>query len=159
MGIAEVLIAVGIIGFGLVALGSAVPLAAYGVQEGNQLSTATLLADQRLEQVRSRRWEAADPVSGLPVDTVGLSASDGAAPVGDPGVTFADENPLPGPYANYARAVRVSNCTAAPGCGGIAASDMRQVTVTVSYRPMTGAGIARPTARKSVALTAYITRR
>src|SRR5262245_44377170 len=42
-----------IIGVGLLALSSAIPLVAYGMREGNQLSTVTFLANQRLEQVRN----------------------------------------------------------------------------------------------------------
>ena len=59
MTIAEVLIAVGIIGVGLLALCSAIPIAAYGINEGSQLSTATFLANQRMEQVRNARWVSA----------------------------------------------------------------------------------------------------
>ena len=75
MTVAEVLIAVVIIGVGLVALSSAIPLAAYGIQEGNQLSTATFLANQRLEQIR------VDPGAflGLPPDRAriaGIARSD-----------------------------------------------------------------------------------
>jgi prepilin-type N-terminal cleavage/methylation domain-containing protein len=95
MTLAEVIIAVAIIGVGLVALSSAIPLGAYGVQEGNQLSTATFLANQRMEQVRNALWP--DRASGK--DRLGLSASSTAAPVGTDGVTFADENPMTAPYA------------------------------------------------------------
>ena len=56
MTIAEVLIASAIIATGLVALSAAIPLASYGLQEGNQLSTATFLATERMEQVRNASW-------------------------------------------------------------------------------------------------------
>ena len=77
MTVAEVLIAVVIIGVGLVALSSAIPLAAYGIQEGNQLSTATFLANQRLEQIRNAAWQAARPAPAVPavaaVDKLGVA--------------------------------------------------------------------------------------
>ncbi len=129
MTLAEVLIAVAIIGVGLVALSSAIPLAAYGIQEGNQLSTATFLANQ-------------------------------AAPVGDGGVTtFPDEVPLGAPYDGYTRTVRITSCDVGLGCGGIVHADLRQVTVTVSYRPMTGIGVAPAATTKSAVVTMYVTKR
>ena len=67
----EVMIAVAVVGIGLVALSSAIPLAAYGIQEGNQLSSAIFLANQRMEQVRNARWEAGPPC----VDNVGVSTT------------------------------------------------------------------------------------
>ena len=54
----EVIVAVGIITVGLSALLAAVPFASYGTREGYQLSTATFLANERLEQVRNARWES-----------------------------------------------------------------------------------------------------
>ena len=56
MTLVEILIAIGIIGVGLAALASVIPVSSYGIQEGNQLSTSTFLANQRLEQVRNGRW-------------------------------------------------------------------------------------------------------
>jgi prepilin-type N-terminal cleavage/methylation domain-containing protein len=151
----EILIAVAVIGVGLMALSSAIPIAAYGIQEGNQFSTATFLANQRLEQVRNAQWHAAPAV-----DTLGLSASDAAAPVGDGGlITFPDENPLDAPFDGYTRTVRITDCGVAPGCSGVTDAGLRQVTVTVSYRPMTGVGMAPATRAKSAIVTMYIARR
>ena len=160
MTIAEVLIAVGIIGVGLLAVCSAIPIGAYAIQEGNQLSTATFLANQRMEQVRTARWAATDPVAGAAVDRLGVSASASAAPVGDgAAVTFPDESPMASPYANYTRTVRITNCNAAPGCDGALYPGLRRVTVTVSYRPMTGVGTAASTVTKSSVLTMDISQR
>ena len=160
MTIAEVLVAVGIIGVGLLAVCSAIPIGAYAIQEGNQLSTATFLAGQRMEQVRNARWAATDPVAGAAVDRLGVSASASAAPVGDgAAVTFPDESPMASPYANYTRTVRIVNCNAAPGCDGALYPGLRRVTVTVSYRPMTGVGPATNTATKSSVLTMDISQR
>ena len=155
----EILIAVAIIGVGLVALSSAIPIAAYGIQEGNQLSTATFLANQRLEQVRNAEWRAAQGVAPA-VDTLGLSPSDTAAPAGDGDlITFPDEIPLEAPFGGYTRTVRIAGCDEGGGCGGIVSPDLRQVTVTVTYQPMTGIGVAAPTATKSAIVTMYIARR
>ena len=51
------------------ALLAAVPFASYGTREGYQLSTATFLANERLEQVRNARWQS-EP---RPVDELGVS--------------------------------------------------------------------------------------
>jgi hypothetical protein len=135
--VAEVLLAAGILGMGLAALMSIVPVASYAVQDGNQTSIATFLAQQRLEQVRNARWTAVD-------DCVGLSAG-AAAPAPSPAgtcgatvVTFADEAAVPG-FTQYARTVRISDCGVTP-CGLITNPAMRLVRVTVSYRPISAAG-------------------
>ena len=156
----ELLIAVGIIGVGLVALSSAIPIAAYGIQEGNQLSTATFLANQQLEQVRNTSWCTQCGTAGVAKDTLGLSASSTSAPVGDGGATtFADEAPMAAPYGGYARTVRITSCGVAPGCSGITDAGLRQVTVTVTYQPMTGIGVAPATTSKSAIVTMYIAKR
>ncbi len=163
MTVAEILIAIVIIGVGLVALSSAIPLAAYGIQEGNQLSTATFLANQRLEQARNAQWTAAEPLMTPPVaavDKLGVSASSLTAPVGDGGaVTFPDEDPVAAPYEGYSRQVRITSCGVAPGCGGIVDAALRQVSVTVTYQPMTGFGLAPATTTKFAVVTMYIAQR
>ncbi len=164
MTVVEILVAVAIIGVGLVALSAAIPLAAYGIQEGNQLSTATFLANQRLEQIRNTTWQAAQPAPAVPalaaVDKLGVSASSTAAPVGDGNVTtFPDEIPMAATYAGYDRTVRITSCDVGPGCGGIVHADLRRVTVTVSYRPMTGIGVAPAGTTKSAVVTMYIAKR
>jgi type II secretory pathway pseudopilin PulG len=133
--VAEVLIAAAILGLGLAALMSVVPVASYAIQDGNQTSTATYLAQQRLEQVRNALWTAVD-------DCVGLSDADAPpqpSPLGTCGataVTFPDEANLPG-FAQYARRVRISEC--AP-CATITNPALRLVRVTVTYRPISAAG-------------------
>lgn len=143
MTLAEILIAITIISVGLVALASAIPIAAYGIQEGNQLSTATFLANQRLEQIRNAQWTACPEV-----DNLGVSAS--------------DENPLPAPFAGYSRQVRITNLLGPATCpDGVltGTTGLRQITVTVSYRPMTGIGVAPATTAKSAIVTMYIAQR
>ena len=164
MTLMEVLVAVGIISVGLVALSSAIPLAAYGIQEGKQLSTATFLATQRMEQVRNATWQAAQPAPAVPalaaVDKLGVSASESVAPVGDGGViTFPDEAPMAAPYTDYSRTVRVVDCGMSPGCNGITNAGLRRVTVTVTYRPMTGIGMAPATTTKSARVTMLVSKR
>jgi type II secretory pathway pseudopilin PulG len=153
MTLAEILVAVAIIGIGLVALAAAIPLAAYGIQEGNQLSTATFLANQRLEQVRNAIWS----VSGT--DNLGVSATPSSPPQSGGVTTFPDETPVAAPYSGYTRTVRIIDCSTGGGCGGIVANDMRQVIVTVSYRPLTGIGQAASGQTKSAVVTMYLTRR
>src|SRR5262249_59325147 len=99
----EILIASVIIAIGLVGLLSAVPVASYGIHEGRNLSTATFLANQRLEQVRNAAWTAT-PAN----DCLGKSASSTAAPNsttcnGATVTTFADETAEAAPYRDYSR--------------------------------------------------------
>jgi len=158
MTVVEIMVAVMILGVGLAALSSAIPIAAYGIQEGNQLSTATFLANQQMEQVRNAQWTACPAV-----DKLGVSASATTVPQGDGGVTtFFDENPLPAPYSGYGRQVRITSSAGPATCpGGVltGTTGLRQVTVTVSYRPMTGIGVAAAGTTKSAVITMYISQR
>jgi hypothetical protein len=161
----EVMIAMGIIGVGLWALSAAIPLAAYGIHEGSHLSTATFLANQRLEQVRNATWEDGPPC----LDKLGVSASSTAAPVescGGGGTTFPDENPVVpvppaalNPYADYTRVVRITSCGVGAGCNLIVDNDLRQVDVTVTYRPMTGIGVSATGTAKATTVTMYVAKR
>lgn len=152
MTLAEILVAIGIISVGLAALASAIPISTYGIQEGSQLSTATFLANQRLEQVRNAVWSE-NPA----VDNLGVSASSTTAPASGGTTTFPDESAVASPYAQYARTVRIADCSTGGGCQSIVSDKLRQVTVTVSYRPLTGVGQA--TAVKPVVVTMLIARR
>jgi type II secretory pathway pseudopilin PulG len=136
--LAEILVAVGLIGVGLAALMSVVPVAISGVQDGSQTSTATFLAQQRMEQVRNATWDAT-------TDCVGRSATETSAPAPSPAgscgataVTFPDEAAVPG-FPQYARTVRITDCGITP-CGGVTDSALRLVRVRVTYRPMSAAG-------------------
>jgi hypothetical protein len=62
------------------------------------------------------------------------------------------------PYTQYTRQVRVDDC-AAVNCGGITDSGLRRVTVTVSYRPMTGVGVAAAGNTKAAIVTMLVARR
>jgi prepilin-type N-terminal cleavage/methylation domain-containing protein len=155
MSLAEILVASVIIAIGLVGLLSAVPLASYGIQEGRNLSTATFLANQRLEEVRNAAWTQ-NPAA----DKLGASASATVAPVAAGiGVTFPDEPPMAAPYAGYTRTVRVLDCGVAPGCNAIVNAGMRQVIVEVSYTPITGIGQAAAGSTKAATVSMIISQR
>jgi len=136
--LAEILVAVAILGLGLAALMGVVPVASFGIQDGNQTSTATFLAQQRLEQVRAAAWNLTTDCVGLSADAVTPPAPSGATCGGATATTFPDEATVPG-FAQYARSVRIADC-GVTACGGVTHSAMRLVTVTVTYRPISAAG-------------------
>jgi hypothetical protein len=151
-------LATAIIGIGLAALAAAIPIAAYGIHEGNHLSTATFLANQRLEQIRNAAWEQGTPCA----DKVGVSASATVAPTSTcagAAVTFADETPLAAPYASHSRTTRITSCGVGAGCNGIVHGDLRQVTVTVTYQPMTGMGLSPTGTAKVTTVSMYLAKR
>jgi prepilin-type N-terminal cleavage/methylation domain-containing protein len=135
----EILLAVAIVGVALAGLGVVVPVATYGVQDGNQLSTATFLAEQLIERTRAAAWTASPPV-----DCLGTSSGDTApVPTGATchdavGTRFPDEAGVSG-HPQYRRTVRVTSCATIP-CVGVTTEDMRLVEVRVAYAPLTGAG-------------------
>jgi len=131
----EAIAAAGIVALGLVAFLSGLPTAATAVSEGAQLSMATFLATSRLEEVRRLAW------SGVALD----------------GSTFPDEPVLAGLYAGYSRQVQIVECSAPPGCGSITSPQIRQITVTVAYRPVAASGLAADS--KAVSLITLITAR
>ena len=150
--LAEVLAAVAVVAIGLSALASAIPVAGAAVSEGARVSTATFLAGARLEEIRAAAWSATPPV-----DRLGLSGAPLSPPQSGGATTFADEAALPDPYAGYSRQVRILDCGLPPGCGGVISARLRQVTVTVAYRPVTASGVAA--LDKSVSVTTLVARR
>jgi prepilin-type N-terminal cleavage/methylation domain-containing protein len=141
--LAEILVALAVIGIGLVGLTAVLPVSASGVQEGAQLSTATFLAEQMIERARAAAWSA-DP----PVDCLGVSLGD-AAPRPAEGVCpgaaasgFPDETQGVAGHPGYARMVRIEACDVAPGCAGVTGIGLRRVTVTVRYAPLVAPGAA-----------------
>ena len=140
--VAEVLIAAAFLALGLAAVMAVVPVASYGVQDGNQTSTATYLARQRLEQVRNASWTGTTDCIGLSPNATTAPAASPAGSCGATVTTFADEATLPG-FAQYSRTVRVVDCGVAGNaatCGNITSAALRVVTVTVTYRPISAAG-------------------
>ena len=150
----EVLAALALLSVGIVAFASVIPVASASLREGGQLTTATFLANQRLEQLRGARWMAVPDV-----DELGLSPAADLPPATAAGVGFPDEDPLPGPYAEFSRNVRVSDCATPGACGGVQTADLRQITVTVRYRPSFGTGGIAGRATKAAVLTLYVSKR
>ena len=136
--LAEVLIAAAILSIGLAALMAVVPVASYAVQDGNQTSAATFLAQQRLEQVRNAAWTALSDCIGLSPNTTSPPAPSPAGTCGATAVTYPDEATVSG-FAQYARTVRITDCGVTP-CEAVTSSAMRLVRVTVTYRPLSAAG-------------------
>jgi prepilin-type N-terminal cleavage/methylation domain-containing protein len=168
--LAEILVAVAILGIGLVGLAVVVPIASYGVQEGSQLSTATFLAEQRLEQIRNAPWTgtpANDCVgsgANAPVVPAGVACANGTVALAAGATTFADEanvvwgnsTSVAAVQGGYSRQVRISDCSPTP-CAGLTSATMRQVTVSVTYRPLTSSGVS-PT-NKTVSVQWLVTRK
>jgi hypothetical protein len=150
--LAEVLAAVAVVAIGLSALTSAISVAGTAVSEGAKISTATFLANARLEEVRTAAWSATPPV-----DRLGVSGAPLSPPQSGNTTTFADEAVLPDPYAGYSRQVRVLDCGLPPGCGAVTSERLRQVTVTVAYRPVTARGVAA--LDKTVSVTTLVAQR
>jgi type II secretory pathway pseudopilin PulG len=162
MTLAEVLVALPIITIGLLALLATIPLSTYAIQDGSQTSTATFLANQRLDQVRNAQWMATCPPTP---DRLGISASSTAAPTDGGGVTtFADENPIAAPYAAYTRQVRITESVASTTVCGVTGAitgtyGLRTVTVTVTYRPLSATGTSAAPSSRSVAVNMQIAQR
>src|ERR1700675_4160100 len=74
MPVVEVVIALGIIMVGLVALIAAMPLGISRIGDSNLKTTATFLAQQSLEQIKNAQWTTA-------ADTLGGRGSSGTAAV------------------------------------------------------------------------------
>lgn len=183
--LAEILVATVVISIGLVGLAIVIPLSSYGVHEGNALSTATFLAEQKLEEVRSAQWQSSpsnNDCLGLSVDgagsplstrtpfapsTLSTAGCTRTAPAGstcagacDP--TYTDETAVSG-YPAYIRTVRIYPCdktvpgASAAGCAGVTNANMRLVRVTVTYTPMSGVG--GPAGAKSAVIEMIVAKR
>jgi Tfp pilus assembly protein PilV len=139
--LAEIIVALGVLGLGLVGLAVVIPVSSYGVQEGNQLSTAAFLAEQMIERTRAIAWTATPAA-----DCLGVSAGDtapvptGATCGGATTTQFADEASVNG-YPAYRRVVRVASCDVT-ACAGVTSATLRRVSVTVTYRGLSAAGQA-----------------
>jgi Tfp pilus assembly protein PilE len=149
----EVLIALGVITVGLVALFAAMPLGTSLIGESNRKTIATFLAQQRMEQIKNARWTLAPP------DTLGGAESNGTAAVAQwPDEDYGTDASYPG----FRRAVRIADCSVV-SCSGIAIgtvgiNTMRQVAVTVFFRPLAGTGMTQA-AEESVQLVTLIAKR
>jgi prepilin-type N-terminal cleavage/methylation domain-containing protein len=178
--LAELLVASVIIAVGLVGLAIVMPLAGYGIQQGNQLTTATFLAQQRLEQARNATWTGAcpgtpaTPCPSSPVDCLGTSSGNAAPSTttctvspcvnGTSCTALGDESSgaISG-FSGYSRTVRVTDCGVAPGCGtapfAVLDSRARLITVAVTFNPMTGIGASTAAQTYTVSLDLLVAQR
>jgi prepilin-type N-terminal cleavage/methylation domain-containing protein len=143
----EVLLAAFIISVAFVTLLSVIPYSTASVQSGNQMSTATFLADQKLEEAKHVPWTATPDNDCLgysngnnaPTVSPGKTCTLGGvvANPGQPVPWAADQGAAAIPNFNgYSRNVRITDCTAVGSCfAGIGDSAMRLVTVSVTYTP------------------------
>ena len=167
--LAEVLIAAVIITIAFVTLLSVIPYSTSAVQSGNQTSTATFLANQKLEEAKHIPWTSTPdndclgfslvPGVSAPTVPVGKSCTLGAVNVAAGGALpwFADQNStaITG-FNGYSRTVRTTNC-GATACAGITDSGMRLVTVAVTFQPLTSSTTAAAT--KTVTVSMIIAQR
>src|SRR5260370_3544130 len=180
MTVAEVILALSILTVGLLALIAAMPLGTSQVGESNVKTTATFLAQQRLEQIKNATWTLTTPCPGSVApagcDRLGGAGSNGTAAVSVAG--FADRWPDEG-YASitfpgagncpandrsgacrFRRKVRITDCSvvacAGIGTGTATVNTLRQVTVTVFFLPLAGTGTEQA-AEESVQPTTLFT--
>jgi type II secretory pathway pseudopilin PulG len=153
MTIAEVVVAAAILMIGLVALISVMPLGTSVIGEANRKTTATFLAQQRMEQVKSAglQWR-------LGTDPLGGAGANGTIAVAQwPDEVYGSNANYPG----YRRQVRIVDCSvvSCSGMGAVsAANTLRQVTVTVAFLPLAGTGQALA-AEEQVQFVTLFTRR
>ena len=164
MTVVEVIIALGVITVGLLALIAAMPLSTSLIGESNLKTTGTFLAQQRFEQIKNAKWTIAPGADCLgvspSVDAAPVTATwvncPGAAPAGL--VTYPDEGfTTMTAYPRFQRQVRIENCSAA-SCG-VASNALRRVTVTVSFASMTGPGTLNDATLESMRLVTLIAQR
>ncbi len=154
MTVVEVMIALGVITVGLVALIAAMPLSTSLIGQSNLKTTAAFLAQQQMEKIKNARW-----TSGVGNDTLGGGGSNGTAAVSVAGYPdrWPDEDyntiviPMGAQNASYPRfrrQVRIADCSVVV-CSGIppvpVLNTARQVTVTVSFFPLAGTGVTLAT--------------
>ncbi len=171
MTVAEILVALVIITIGLVGLASVLPISSYGIQQGNQLSTATFLAEQRLEQIKGLTWTASPNVDCLGASSNWSFGTGGTTPTipytGGAAcasvLSLNDETPssntLPSPYGNYTRQVRIRDCSAGGSGCGVTDPALRLVTVQVTFTPLQGVGGVALTQPQSIQLTMLMAQR
>ena len=167
MTVAEVIIAAAIVLVGLVALIGAMPLGTSQIGESNLKTTATFLAQQRLEQIKNAKWTTVPAV-----DNLGGSASNGGGEVaqwpdeGYASITFpGSPNCSAGARSGgcrFRRQVRITDCSvvscAGIGTGTATVNTLRRVTVSVFFSPLAGTGTGQVT-EESVQLSTLIAKR
>jgi Tfp pilus assembly protein PilV len=166
--LAEVMLAAVIITIAFVTLLSVIPYSTSAVQGGNQTSTATFLANQKLEEAKNIPWTSTPNndclgysanATSAPTVPAGKSCTLGAVNVAAGGALtwFADQNStaITG-FNGYSRTVRTTDC-GATACAGITDSAMRLVTVAVTFQPLTSTTTAA--AAKTVSVSMIIAQR
>jgi type II secretory pathway pseudopilin PulG len=154
MTLVEVIIAAIVVMVGLVALIAATPLGTSQVGEANLKTTATFLAQQRLEQIKNAKWTTVPAA-----DDLGGSGSPGSAAVAQwpdesygsiafPGGLPCAANDRSG-GCRFRRQVRITDCSvtscAGIGTGTPTVDTLRQVAVTVFFSPLAGTGMGQTT--------------
>ena len=145
----EVIIALAVLGVGLAGLLAVVPMSTRGLHDGAQVSAATFLAEQRLEQIASAPWSSTPST-----DCVGISGTSPATWAFAAGVapratgtcrgadaSYPDEGPdgdgaarLVAPFGRYTRRARVQPCdVAGAACGDVRDGALRLLVVRVGY--------------------------
>lgn len=117
--VVELLVALVIIGIGLMALAETMVGSFAQLQMGGQHSTAAFLADLRIEELKATSWTSLADCLG----DVACRGTDGS---------FAD------PYSGYSVVTTVEGCDVVSTCG-VNDPALRQVTAQVSYQPTGGA--------------------
>ncbi len=143
------------------------PLSTGYIKQSKLKTTAAFLAQQRLEQVKNTKWTTSPAADCLGISSPATAAPTTAswtgcpppAPASLPAATFSDEaySTIAG-YSAYRRTVRVTDCSALPGCGtpAVVSANLRQVTVSVFFNPMTGSGSFNLTAEDGALVTTLI---
>lgn len=130
----EILIAGAVIGLGLVGVAAGFLHGIGGLEAGRQLTTATFLAEQRIEQLKARA------LNDFASASAALHPDEGYGSISSQGR----------PMAGYRRTVTIVD---APG--GLA--DTKLVEVSVFYRPVVGFGVLAD--ERQVRLSALLTDR
>lgn len=130
--LAELLAAVAIVSIGLVAVATGFQYAASGLETGKQQTTATFLAEQRLEQIKASALTNFDAVT---------TATFGSEAYG----TIANA-------ANYRRTVSIVDDPGNPPMTGA-----KLVQVSVFYRPVAAFGVLGQ--ERQVSVASVLTRR
>jgi type II secretory pathway pseudopilin PulG len=174
MTVIEVVVALGVIMVGLLALIAAMPLSTGLIGQSNLKTTAAFLAQQRLEQIKNAQWCPTCGNGGAAVDTLGGAGSTGGAAAALAQWPDEDYGTIVFPGApncagtdrsggcRYRRQVRITDCSVAI-CSAIptatgSVSNVRQVTVTVFFRPISGTGTTSAN-EESLQLVTLIARR
>ena len=136
----EILVALVVISVGLVGIAVVVPVSSEAIQHGGQLSRATFLAEQTIEQARTATWTA-DARRRLPRRLDGGDAA-GTRPAPDATAPRPRGFPTSRRWAATPPiAASSASSTAAPApCAGVTDAALRLVTVVVTYRTP---GVAR----------------